>query len=209
MGLHAAVEATPAFLDKAVKPVMVGGPNLRVARASEAFVELADSWVTLLPRCHPQKAWDPNTPNPLHRDLLGSRQHCILRRDYRIRLPYTFAGPFSTTKARWATPSSSRRRRPSSCSPIVCLLMNLKRTKVGVADMSFRCSMVRSVGVTLGYAQAVPDKRMIACIGDGSFPVRCEEELSESIEIATGEQKDCLCFIEEIVHKGRHGQRAT
>ena len=50
--------------------------------------------------------------------------------------------------------------------------MNLKRTKVGVAGMSFGCSMVPSVGVTLGYAQAVPDKRMIACIGDGSFPVR-------------------------------------
>ncbi|KAI5443668.1 hypothetical protein KIW84_012353 [Lathyrus oleraceus] len=26
-----------------------------------------------------------------------------------------------------------------------------------------------SVGATLGYAQAVPEKRVIACIGDGSF----------------------------------------
>ena len=43
MGLHAAVEATAAFLDKAVKPVMVGGPKLRVAKACEAFVELADA----------------------------------------------------------------------------------------------------------------------------------------------------------------------
>ncbi|KAL0338162.1 UNVERIFIED_CONTAM: Pyruvate decarboxylase 2 [Sesamum angustifolium] len=121
-----------------------------------------------------------------------------------------------------------------------------------------------SVGATLGYAQAVPDKRVIACIGDGSFQVtaqdvstmlrcgqksiiflinnggytieveihdgpynviknwnytalvdaihngegncwttkvRCEEELIEAIETATGAKKECLCFIEVIVHK--------
>lgn len=28
-----------------------------------------------------------------------------------------------------------------------------------------------SVGATLGYAQAVPEKRVISCIGDGSFQV--------------------------------------
>jgi pyruvate decarboxylase len=28
-----------------------------------------------------------------------------------------------------------------------------------------------SVGATLGYAQAAKDKRVIACIGDGSFQV--------------------------------------
>lgn len=43
MGLEAAVEATAAFLNKAVKPVMIGGPKLRVAKACDAFVELADA----------------------------------------------------------------------------------------------------------------------------------------------------------------------
>lgn len=43
MGLEAAVEATAEFLNKAVKPVLVGGPKLRVAKAGEAFVELADA----------------------------------------------------------------------------------------------------------------------------------------------------------------------
>lgn len=43
MGLEAAVEATAAFLNKAVKPVMVGGPKLRVAKATDALVELADA----------------------------------------------------------------------------------------------------------------------------------------------------------------------
>jgi TPP-dependent 2-oxoacid decarboxylase len=31
-----------------------------------------------------------------------------------------------------------------------------------------------SVGATLGYAQATPDKRVIACIGDGSFQVQMQ-----------------------------------
>uniref|UniRef100_A0A1D1Z6I1 pyruvate decarboxylase n=1 Tax=Anthurium amnicola TaxID=1678845 RepID=A0A1D1Z6I1_9ARAE len=41
--LDAAVEAAAEFLSKAVKPVMVGGPKIRVAKAGEAFVELADA----------------------------------------------------------------------------------------------------------------------------------------------------------------------
>lgn len=43
MGLEAAVEAAAEFLNKAVKPVMVGGPKLRVAKACGSFVELADA----------------------------------------------------------------------------------------------------------------------------------------------------------------------
>lgn len=37
------MEATAEFLNKAVKPVIVGGPKLRVANATDAFVELADA----------------------------------------------------------------------------------------------------------------------------------------------------------------------
>lgn len=43
MGLEAAVDAAVEFLNKSVKPVLVGGPKLRVAKACEAFVELADA----------------------------------------------------------------------------------------------------------------------------------------------------------------------
>lgn len=42
-GLEAAVEAAANFLNKAVKPVLVGGPKMRVAKACGAFVELADA----------------------------------------------------------------------------------------------------------------------------------------------------------------------
>ncbi|XP_042411390.1 pyruvate decarboxylase 1-like [Zingiber officinale] len=43
MGLAAAVEATAEFLNKAVKPVIVGGPRIRVAKSGDALVELADA----------------------------------------------------------------------------------------------------------------------------------------------------------------------
>lgn len=43
MGLEAAVEAAAEFLNKAVKPVLVGGPKLRVAKAQQAFVNLANA----------------------------------------------------------------------------------------------------------------------------------------------------------------------
>ncbi|PKA67102.1 Pyruvate decarboxylase 2 [Apostasia shenzhenica] len=43
MSLECAVEATAEFLNKAVKPVLVGGPKLRVAMAGAAFIELADA----------------------------------------------------------------------------------------------------------------------------------------------------------------------
>lgn len=35
-----------------------------------------------------------------------------------------------------------------------------------------------SVGATLGYAQAVPEKRVISFIGDGSFQVRTFDHIS-------------------------------
>lgn len=42
-GLEAAVEATATFLSNAVKPVIVGGPKLRVAKAQKAFLEFAEA----------------------------------------------------------------------------------------------------------------------------------------------------------------------
>ena len=43
LGLEAAVDATAEFLNKAVKPVIVGGPKLRVAKAQQAFLEFANA----------------------------------------------------------------------------------------------------------------------------------------------------------------------
>lgn len=41
--LKVAVEETLGFLKKSVKPVLIGGPKLRVARASKAFVDFAEA----------------------------------------------------------------------------------------------------------------------------------------------------------------------
>ena len=41
--LEHAVEAAAEFLNKAVKPVMVGGPRIRVAKATKAFAGIADA----------------------------------------------------------------------------------------------------------------------------------------------------------------------
>lgn len=43
MSLEAAVDAAASFLNKCVKPVLIVGPKMRVAKAGQAFVELADS----------------------------------------------------------------------------------------------------------------------------------------------------------------------
>ena len=45
--LEAAVEAAAKFLNKAAKPVLVGGVKLRPLRAEKEFVELADACGTL------------------------------------------------------------------------------------------------------------------------------------------------------------------
>lgn len=37
------MEATAKYLNKAVKPVIVSGPLLRVAKACNSFIELADA----------------------------------------------------------------------------------------------------------------------------------------------------------------------
>lgn len=61
MGLEAAVEAAAEFLNKAVKPVLVGEQNMRVAKACDAFVELADRsgyTVAVMPAA---KGWFRNT----------------------------------------------------------------------------------------------------------------------------------------------------
>lgn len=43
MELEAAVEAAAEFLNRAVKPVLVGGPKPRVPKACDAFIELSDA----------------------------------------------------------------------------------------------------------------------------------------------------------------------
>ncbi|KAL6133805.1 hypothetical protein ACLB2K_066038 [Fragaria x ananassa] len=57
MALDAAVDVAAEFLNKAVKPVMVGGPELRVAKVGNAFVELADASGAKVSKLLLQSSW--------------------------------------------------------------------------------------------------------------------------------------------------------
>ncbi|XP_039158933.1 pyruvate decarboxylase 1 [Eucalyptus grandis] len=346
MELEAAVEAAAEFLNEAVKPVMVGGPKLRVAKASEAFVELANacgyavavmpSAKGLVPEHHPHfigTYWGAVSTafcaeivesadaylfaGPIFNDyssvgyslLLKKEKAIILQPDrvvigngpaFGCVLMKDFLKALSKRVKRNTTAYENYHRiyvpdgHPLKCEPKEPLRVNvlfkhmqdvLSSESAVIAetgDSWFNCQKLKlprgcgyefqmqygsigwSVGATLGYAQAVPEKRVIACIGDGSFQVtaqdvstmlRCgqntiiflinnggytieveihdgpynviknwnytglveaihnsegkcwtakvlyEEELMEAIQMATGPKKDCLCFIEVIVHK--------
>ncbi|KAE7995812.1 hypothetical protein FH972_000579 [Carpinus fangiana] len=151
LGLEAAVEATVEFLHKAVKPVLVGGPKLRVAKAQKAFVELADASghaysyyvLCVLPE----------------RDLLvkcliwvGTYGLVYICLAYCLHFLFPFFGI----------------ERLSSCRCFISIAFRYEfQMRYG--------SIGWSVGATLGYAQAAKDKRVIACIGDGSFQVTAQD----------------------------------
>ncbi|CAK9139986.1 unnamed protein product [Ilex paraguariensis] len=346
MGLEAAVEAAAEFLNKAVKPVMVGGPKLRVAKASEAFLELADASGYALAVMPSAKGLVPEHHSHFIGTYWGAVSTAFCAEIVESADAYLFAGPifndyssvgyslllkkekaiivhpdrvvigngpaFGCVLMKDFLKALAKRLKhnptayenyhriyvpeghPLKCEPKEALrvnvlfehIQNMLSSDTAViaetGDSWFNCQKLKlpegcgyefqmqygsigwSVGATLGYAQAVPDKRVIACIGDGSFQVtaqdvstmlRCgqrtiiflinnagytieveihdgpynviknwnytglvdaihngegncwttkvryEEELIEAIKTATNAKKDCLCFIEVIVHK--------
>ncbi|CAM8916344.1 unnamed protein product [Rhodiola kirilowii] len=257
MGLEAAVEATVAFLNKAVKPVMVGGPKLRVAKAQKAFVELADacgypisampSAKGLVPEHHPRfigTYWGGvGTPfcgeiiesadaylfvGPIFNDyssvgysLLIKKEKAIIVQPERVVvgngpafgcvLMKEFLEALAKRITKNETAFENYKRifvpegQPLRCDPNEPLRVNvlfqhiqkmLSKDSAVIAetgDSWFNCQKLKlpegcgyefqmqygsigwSVGATLGYAQAVPQKRVIACIGDGSFQVTAQD----------------------------------
>ncbi|PIN04808.1 Thiamine pyrophosphate-requiring enzyme [Handroanthus impetiginosus] len=345
-GLDAAVDAAAAFLNKSVKPVMIGGPKLRVAKACSAFVELADacgyamavmpSAKGIVPEHHPHfigTYWGAvGTPfcgeivesadayifaGPIFNDyssvgysLLLKKEKaiivqpdrvvigngpafgCVLMKDFLQELAKKVkknTTAFENYKRIYVPEGVPVKSEPKEPLRVNVLLQHIQKMLSGetaviaeTGDSWFNCQKLKlpegcgyefqmqygsigwSVGATLGYAQSVPKKRVIACIGDGSFQVTaqdvstmirceqksiiflinnggytieveihdgpynviknwnytglvdaicngegncwttkvyCEEELISAIETANGEKKDCLCFIEVIVHK--------
>ncbi|XP_010553236.1 PREDICTED: pyruvate decarboxylase 2-like [Tarenaya hassleriana] len=257
MGLEAAVEAAAEFLNKAVKPVMVGGPNMRVAKAMEAFVELADasgyalavmpSAKGLVPENHPHfigTYWGAvSTPfceeivesadayvfaGPIFNDyssvgysLLLKKEKaiivqpegvtvgngpsfgCVLMKDFLSHLAKRLAHNNTAYKNYhriYVTEGKPLRDNPKEPLRVNVLFQHIQRLLNGetaviaeTGDSWFNCQKLKlpegcgyefqmqygsigwSVGATLGYAQAVPEKRVIACIGDGSFQVTGQE----------------------------------
>ncbi|KAF5471518.1 hypothetical protein F2P56_008305 [Juglans regia] len=346
MGLEAAVEAAAGLLNKAVKPVLLGGPKMRVAKACEAFVELADacgyalavmpSGKGLVPEDHPHfigTYWGAVSTafcaeivesadaylfaGPIFNDyssvgyslLLkkekaiivqpervvignGPQFGCVLMKDFfrelakRLKRNPTSYENYHRIYVPEGHPPKAEPREPLRVNVLFQHIQKMLSSETAViaetGDSWFNCQKLKlpracgyefqmqygsigwSVGATLGYAQAVPEKRVIACIGDGSFQVTaqdvstmircgqrsiiflinnggytieveihdgpynviknwnytglidaihnghgkcwttkvlCEEDLIEAIETATGAKKDCLCFLEVIVHK--------
>ncbi|CAN6337333.1 unnamed protein product [Urochloa humidicola] len=344
--LEYAVEAAAEFLNKAVKPVMVGGPKIRAAKAQKPFAAIADasgypfavmpSAKGLVPEHHPRfigTYWGAVSTTfcaeivesadaylfagPIFNDyssvgysLLLKREKAVIVQPDRVvvgngpAFGCILMGEFLRALAkrlRCNTTAYDNYRRifvpdreplkgkPDEPLRVNILFKHIKGMLSGdtavvaeTGDSWFNCQKLRlpegcgyefqmqygsigwSVGATLGYAQAAKDKRVIACIGDGSFQVtaqdvstmlrcgqrsiiflinnggytieveihdgpynviknwdytglvdaihnsdgncwtkkvRTEEELKEAIATATGAKKDCLCFIEVIVHK--------
>ncbi|MCL7029199.1 hypothetical protein MKW94_013858 [Papaver nudicaule] len=346
LGLEAAVEAAAEFLNKAVKPVMVAGPKLRVAKACEAFLELADACgypVAVMPSAkglmketHPHfigTYWGAVSTafcaeivesadayifaGPIFNDYSSVGYSLLLKKEKAIivqpdRVVIANGPAFGCVLMKEFLPALAKKLKrnttayenyhriyvpegqPPRCDPkeplrVNILFKHIQKMLSGdsaviaeTGDSWFNCQKLKlpegcgyefqmqygsigwSVGATLGYAQAAKDKRVIACIGDGSFQVtaqdistmlrceqntiiflinnggytieveihdgpynviknwnytalvdaihngdgkcwttkvQCEEELVEAIETATEAKKDCLCFIEIIVHK--------
>ncbi|XP_073284128.1 pyruvate decarboxylase 1-like [Primulina huaijiensis] len=345
-GLEAAVDAAAAFLNKAVKPVIIGGPKLRVAKACSEFVELVNacgyamavmpSAKGLVPEQHPHfigTYWGAvgtafcgeivesadayifvgpifNDYSSVGYSLLLKREKaiivqpdrvivahgpsfgCVLMKDFLRELANKIkknTTAFENYKRIYVPDGLPIKNEPNGPLRVNVLFQHIQKMLSGetaviaeTGDSWFNCQKLKlpdgcgyefqmqygsigwSVGATLGYAQSVPKKRVIACIGDGSFQVTaqdvstmircgqktiiflinnggytieveihdgpynviknwnytglvdaicngdgqcwttkvyCEEELTEAIETATLEKKDCLCFIEVIVHK--------
>ncbi|KAJ6925996.1 pyruvate decarboxylase 1-like [Populus alba x Populus x berolinensis] len=257
LGLEAAVEATAEFLNKAVKPVIIGGPKLRVAKAQKAFIELADasgypisvmpSGKGLVPEHHPHfigTYWGVASTSfcaeivesadayvfvgPIFDDfssvgysLLIKKEKSIIVQPNRVTignglsLGWVFMADFLSALAKklkknstalenyrriFVPPGMPLMREKDEPLRVNVLFKHIQNMLGGdsaviaeAGDSWFNCqklclpencgyesqmlygSIGWSVGATLGYAQAARDKRVIACIGDGSFQVTAQD----------------------------------
>ncbi|KAK9053672.1 hypothetical protein SSX86_024746 [Deinandra increscens subsp. villosa] len=305
-GLEAAVEAAAAFLDAAVKPVLVGGPKLRVAAAMDAFVEFADASGYALSVMPSGKGMVPEThehfigtywgavgtsfcseivesadaylfAGPIFNDyssvgysLLLKKEKaiivqpdrvviangpafgCVLMKDFlqelskkitknttafenyhRIFVPDGQPNPpepgeplrvnilfqhiqkmlTSNTAVLAETGDSwfncQKLKLPEGCgydnlsrfsfkifSDDIMQIVHIKRERSLCYNDRYEFQMQYgsigwSVGALLGYAQAIPDKRVIACIGDGSFQVTAQDVTT----MIRNEQKSIIFLI--------------
>ncbi|THG15477.1 hypothetical protein TEA_020710 [Camellia sinensis var. sinensis] len=168
MGLEAAVEAATEFLNKAVKPVLVAGPKLRVAKASDAFFQMQYGSI----------GWAVGA-------TLGYAQAA---RNKRV-IACIGDGSFQVTAQDVSTMLRCEQRT------IIFLINNGGYTiEVEIHDGPY--NVIKNWNYT-GVVDAIHN-------GEGkcwTAKVRYEEELIEAIDTAMGAKSDCLCFIEVIVHK--------
>ncbi|KAL0353004.1 UNVERIFIED_CONTAM: Pyruvate decarboxylase 1 [Sesamum angustifolium] len=257
LGLEAAVEAAAEFLNRAVKPVIIGGPKLRVSRAQQAFVDLADacgypiavmpSGKGLVPEHHRHfigTIWGAVSTSfcgeivesadaymfvgPIFNDyssvgysLLIKKEKSIVVQPNRVTIGngpsfgWVFMTDFLTALAKklkknstamenysriYVPPGIALKREKEEPLRVNILFKHIQEMLSGntaviaeTGDSWFNCQKLSlpencgyefqmqygsigwSVGATLGYAQAAKNKRVIACIGDGSFQVTAQD----------------------------------
>uniref|UniRef100_A0ACD5Z291 Uncharacterized protein n=1 Tax=Avena sativa TaxID=4498 RepID=A0ACD5Z291_AVESA len=260
MGLEAALQATVEFLNKAVKPVMVAGPNLRVAKAGAAFEELADASgyaVAIMPSAKGLVAetlpryigtyWGAVSTafcteivesadaylfaGPIFNDyssvgysfLLkkekavivqpdrvtvgnGPTFGCVMMKDFltelgkRVRKTKRNTTAYENYKRIFVPQGQPPESEPGEPLRVNVLFKHIQQMLTGdnaviaeTGDSWFNCQKLKlpdgcgyefqmqygsigwSVGALLGYAQGKSEKRVIACIGDGSFQVTAQE----------------------------------
>ncbi|CAM0907474.1 unnamed protein product [Alopecurus aequalis] len=257
MGLEAAVEATVQFLDKAVKPVMVAGPKLRVAKAGAAFAELADASGYAVATMPSAKGMVAETLPRFLGTYWGAVSTAFCAEIVESADAYVFAGPifndyssvgysfllkkekavivqpdrvtvgngpafgcvmmkdFLSALAKRVTKNTTAyenykrifvpdgqvsESEPGEPLRVNVLFKHVQKMLTGdsaviaeTGDSWFNCQKLKlpdgcgyefqmqygsigwSVGALLGYAQGARDKRVIACIGDGSFQVTAQD----------------------------------
>ncbi|CAI9301029.1 unnamed protein product [Lactuca saligna] len=256
-GLEQAVKAAAEFLDNAVKPVLVGGPKLRVAKAQQAFVEFADASGYALALMPSGKGMVPETHEHFMGTYWGAVSTSFCAEIVESADAYLFAGPIFNDYSSVGYSLLLKKEKAVIVQPdrvvvgngpaFGCVLMkefleelskvitkntaafdNYQRIHVPdgepvpgeptdplrvnilfqhiqkmltsdtavlaeTGDSWFNCQKLKlpdgcgyefqmqygsigwSVGALLGYAQSIPDKRVIACIGDGSFQVTAQD----------------------------------
>ncbi|MCL7039736.1 hypothetical protein MKW94_007973, partial [Papaver nudicaule] len=240
LGLEAAVEAAAEFLNKAVKPVMVAGPKLRVAKACDVFLELADACgypvaVMLMKETHPHfigTYWGAVSTTfcaeivesadayifagPIFNDYSSVGYSLLLKKEKAIivqldRVVIANGPAFGCVLMKEFLPALAKKLKRNTTAyenyhmiyapeGVNILFKHIHKMLTGdsamiaeTGDSWFNYQKLKlpdgcgyefqmqygsigwSVGATLGYAQDAKDKRVIACIADGSFQVTAQD----------------------------------
>eukprot|EP00850_Spirogloea_muscicola_P014576 SM000105S13921 [mRNA] locus=s105:329101:332909:- [translate_table: standard] len=170
--LEAAVNIAASFLNAAKKPVLVGGSKMRCSRAQDAFLQLADASgypVAVMPAAKGLFSEE-------HPHFIGTYWGAIST-PFCVEIvesadAYLFAGPIFNDY-RMLTGDNSVLAETGD-SWFNCQKLKLPKGCGYEFQMQYG-SIGWAVGATLGYGQAASNKRLIACIGDGSFQVTCQD----------------------------------
>ncbi|KAM0864283.1 hypothetical protein ACQ4PT_044021 [Festuca glaucescens] len=220
MGLEAALQATVDFLNKAVKPVMVAGPESSGGQGRRGVREASRRERVRGGGDAVRERAGGGDAAAVHRDLLGRGEHGLLHGDRGVggRLPLRrpnlqrlqLGGDFLTElgkrlrKKRNTTAYENYKRifvpqgQPPESEPgeplrVNVLFKHIQQMLTGenavaeTGDSWFNCQKLKlpdgcstdpsggRSGRCSGYAQGANDKRVIACIGDGSFQVTAQD----------------------------------